>query len=68
MSHVEKFRSLIETSRYAEIIDEQVAKFRKETLEMRQQEDEQRAQKLIKHKRAAIWVSKPESLAHIQKR
>ncbi len=67
MGYVENLRSLVETARYAEIIDEQVAKFRKETLEMRQQEDEQRAQRLIKHKREALWVNKPEALAHIQK-
>lgn len=56
-----------ENARYAEIIDKQVAKFRKETLEMRQQEDELRAQRLIKHKRAAVWVNRPEALKHIQK-
>jgi len=67
MGYVENLRSLVQTARYAEIIDEQVANFRKETLEMRQQEDEQRAQRLIKHKRAAVWVNKPEALTHIQK-
>jgi hypothetical protein len=34
---------------------------------MRVQEDEQRAQRLIKHRRAAVWINKPEALAHIQK-
>lgn len=67
MGYVNNLRTVVENARFAEMIDEQVAKFRKDTQEMRQQEDEQRAQKLIKHKRAAIWVNRPEALAHIQK-
>lgn len=67
MGYVQNLRTLAENARFAEMIDEQVAKFRKETLEMRQQEDEERAQRLVKHRRAAIWVHKPEALAHIQK-
>lgn len=67
MGYVQKLRTNAENARNAEIIDEQVAKFRKETLEMRQQEDELRAQRLIKHKRAAVWVNRPDALTHIQK-
>lgn len=67
MGYVQNLRTLIENARFAEIIDEEVAKFRKETLEMRQQEDDQRAQKLVKYRRAAVWVNKPEALAHIKK-
>lgn len=67
MGYVQNLRTIVENARFAEIIDEQVANFRKETLEMRIQEDEQRAQKLVKHRRAAVWVSKPEALAHIKK-
>lgn len=65
MGYVQNLRTIVEEARYAEIIDEQVSKFRKETKEMRVQEDEQRAQRLVKHRRAAIWVSKPEAVAHI---
>lgn len=67
MGYVQKLRDLAEDARLAQQIDEQVAQFRKDTLEMRQQEDELRAQKLVKHRRAAVWVNKPESLGHIQK-
>lgn len=67
MGYVQNLRSLVENARFAEIIDEQVAKFRKDTKEMRVQEDEQRAQKLVKHRRAAVWVNKPEAVAYIQK-
>lgn len=67
MGYVQKLRTVVENARYAEIIDEQVAKFRKETKEMRVQEEEQRAQRLVKERRAAVWVNKPEALAHISK-
>jgi hypothetical protein len=67
MGYVQNLRTLVENARFAEMIDEQVAKFRKETKEMRVQEDEQRAERLVKHRRAAVWVSKPEALAHIPK-
>jgi hypothetical protein len=67
MGYVQNLRTIVENARFAETIDEQVVKFRKETKEMRVQEDEQRAQRLIKHRRAAVWINKPEALAHIQK-
>jgi len=67
MGYVQKLRDLAENARLAQQIDEQVAQFRKDTLKMRQQEDELRAQRLIKHKRAAVWVNKPEALAHLKK-
>lgn len=63
MGYVNNLRTIVENARNAEIIDEQVAKFRKATLEMRQQEDELRAQRIIKHRRAAVWVNKPEAVA-----
>lgn len=66
MGYVQNLRTNVENARYVDMIDEQVAKFRKETQEMRVQEDEQRAQRLIKHRRAAIWVNKPEALTHIK--
>jgi chromosome condensin MukBEF ATPase and DNA-binding subunit MukB len=55
----------VENARLSQQIDEQVAKFRKETLEMRDREDELRAQRLIKHRRAAVWINKQEALAHL---
>lgn len=67
MTYVQNLRTIVENARFADIIDKQVAKFRKETKNMRVQEDEQRAQRLIKHRRAAVWVNKPEALAHIKK-
>jgi hypothetical protein len=67
MGYVQKLRTAAENAKNVEIIDEQVAKFRKETLEMRKQEDELRAQRLIKHRRAAVWVNRPDAVAHIQK-
>jgi hypothetical protein len=67
MEHTPKLIIDAENVQYAMIIDEQVAKFRKETLEMRKQEDELRAQRLIKHRRAAVWVNRPEALQHIRK-
>lgn len=67
MGYVQKLRMSAENARYVEIIDKQVAKFRKETLKMREQEDELRAQRLIKHRRAAVWVDRPDALKHIQK-
>jgi hypothetical protein len=66
MGYVQNLRTVVENARFSEMIDEQVAKFRKETKEMRVQEDEQRAEKLVKHRREAVWVNKPEALAHIK--
>ncbi len=67
MGYVQNLHIVIENARFEAVIDKQVAKFRKETREMRKQEDELRAQRLIKNRREAIWVNKPEALTHLQK-
>jgi hypothetical protein len=54
--------------RISKNIDEQVAKFRRDTLIMRQKEDELRAQRIIKHRRAAVWVNKPDALVHLKQK
>jgi hypothetical protein len=66
MGSVEKLRAADENARMAAQIDELVAKFRKECVDMRQNEEERRAQKIIKHRRAAVWINKPEALLHMK--
>lgn len=58
MAFAQKLRDAIEFGRQSEKIDTQVAQFRKDTHDMRQQEDDQRAQRIVKSKREAKWVSK----------
>jgi hypothetical protein len=58
MAFAQKLRDAVEFARQSEIIDTQVAQFRKETQDMRQQEDDQRAQRIVKFRREAKWVSK----------
>lgn len=58
MGFAQKLYIAIEFGRQCELIDAQVSEFRKETNLMRQQEDEQRAQRIIKFKRETKWVSK----------
>lgn len=58
MAFAQKLRDAIEFGRQSEKIDIQVSKFRKETEDMRQQEDDLRAQRIVKFRREAKWVSK----------
>jgi hypothetical protein len=58
MAFAQKLRDAVEFARQSEMIDAQVAQFRKETQDMRQQEDDQRAQRIVKFRREAKWVSK----------
>lgn len=57
MGFSQKLKSAIEFGRLSEMIDTQVTQFRKETQDMRQEQDKQRSQRIIKFKRETKWVA-----------